>query len=34
MNTWVNRSKEYAKACTQRHGAALFNHVKTADSVC
>jgi len=33
MNQWVERSKQYAKACTQADGAALFNHVKTVDSI-
>jgi pimeloyl-ACP methyl ester carboxylesterase len=33
MNAWVSRSKQYASACTQAPGAALFNHVTTVDSV-
>ena len=33
MNQWVTRSKQYAQACTNADGAALFNHVKTVDSV-
>ena len=33
MDQWVARSKQYAQACTNADGAALFNHVKTVDSV-
>jgi pimeloyl-ACP methyl ester carboxylesterase len=33
MRQWVSRSKRYAAKCTQANGAALFNHVKTVDSV-
>jgi pimeloyl-ACP methyl ester carboxylesterase len=33
MDQWVSRSKQYAAACTHADGAALFNNVKTVDSV-
>jgi pimeloyl-ACP methyl ester carboxylesterase len=33
MNDWVSRSKDYAAACTQAPGAALFNHVTTVDTI-
>ncbi len=33
MNQWVSRSKAYANSCTSAEGNALFNHVKTTDSV-
>src|SRR5581483_4816970 len=33
MNQWVNRSQVYAGECTHAVGQALFNHVKTTDSV-
>jgi pimeloyl-ACP methyl ester carboxylesterase len=33
MNAWVSRSMNYAHECTHATGAALFNHVKTVDSV-
>jgi len=33
MNQWVSDSIAYADDCTSANGAALFNHVKTTDSV-
>jgi len=33
MRQWVGDSQQYADDCTQANGAALFNHVKTTDSV-
>jgi pimeloyl-ACP methyl ester carboxylesterase len=33
MNEWVSASEQYASDCTQANGAALFNNVKTTDSV-